>query len=187
MFSIRYRVADDFSDFNPDMPQYISPRDSIGGYIEITCGNFTTGFYWDGELMEDDCGYEDIDRWIDNLLNVLIQFLQGKSYAAFRLIETFDTWMMFKREQNNIEMWEVRGGTNFSESAFLIDPVQDLFCKTSAEGEASLAEFEQEILHKTNQFLQEMYATTKYAENLMFMTRIIEKVNKISYIKSNIS
>lgn len=106
MFQIRYRIAENLSEYRT-MDPLEWRNTAIGGYIEIQFFDKRIGVCPDGVLWEEDTGAEDLDFWFCHLLEMAGNLQTGKTHAVFRQIETIRLWVEAYRVDDLVALREV--------------------------------------------------------------------------------
>ncbi len=180
MFQIRYHIVDHLSELRDLNESEIECYGGIGGYIEISSGKETFGFYYDRPLREDDCGSEDIDYWIEELLEVVLHFRSGETYASFALIETYDECLEFRKREDRISIKSTNRGNKFRNCSFISG---NNTCPLSEDVEnytIDIEEFQHVVLATARSFLEEVASMEPLGRKLPSIQRIAHILNGVT-------
>ena len=172
MFQIRYRIVDDLSELKELSEEAIKSYFGIGGYVEILFCEEQYGFYYDGALWEDDCGNEDVDYWMEKLLQVVLCLIDGATYAAFSLIETYDTCLEFRKYGNRISINSASCEGKFSQTLFIFGKNQYSLPEDVVNHTVSFQEFQNVVLSASCRFLQDVTTIEPLTSKLMSIQEI---------------
>ncbi len=161
MFKINYRIANNSEELK-SLSQEELARCYIEGYIEIEVNDKKYGYCPKQPLAPEETGLDLLTDWFEELIDVLIKLKQNHKYIALYAIDTFATWIEFKRlhdEHVNISVIEFKApdGTDL---VITEEP------KTATPSDWSneiitFDELRNEILIKVNQYINELCAINK--------------------------
>lgn len=179
MFQIRYRIVDDLSELKAFSAEEVQSYGGIGGYVEIIFFQARFGFYYDGALWEGTCGDEDVDYWIKMLLEVALQLIDGATYAAFSLMETYDTCLEFRKYGDRISINSASREGKFAQ-ALLIHGTDRYPLPEEAENHTvPFQEFQDVVLSTSCRFLQDVSSIEPLTSNLRSVQRIKYLVKEV--------
>lgn len=187
MFQIRYHIVDnlsELSDLNEDEIKYYG---GIGGYIEISSEKESFGFYHDGPLWEDDCGSENIDYWMEELLEVVLHFKFGAAYAAFTLIETYDECLEFRKRENRISIKSAHRGNKFENCLFISEKSISSLSDNAEDYSIDMDEFQYVVWMTAQRFWKEVVSIEPQGRKLPSIQRIAHMLNKAADNSSSIT
>lgn len=173
MIQIRYSIVEELNELLSLGEEELLHYGGIGGYIEITCGKKSAGFFHEGPIYAGDCGNENVDYWIEKLLEVTLGFARGAVYAAFALMEENDRGLEFVRWGNRISMQITPAGNQFNNSLFISSKDNKRTGKIQTEdNSADMAELQAAILNTAERFIREIKLREPLAAKLPTVRRI---------------
>lgn len=183
MFSIRYRLIGDEEQLRVISAEKFEVEfggEGIPGDIELKFGAHMIGPCREGILPKEACGWEDIDRWVDDLLKVLWLFENGEVYAAFRMIEYDNRWLEFYRKQNIVVVNEARGVDKASTmNTFITKPIYSFLYYEPANCEVQYATFREVVLKCAQKFIREISSLNPQLNHTQIISSISNKTQQL--------
>lgn len=180
MIRIRYSIVEELNELRSLDEEELLHYGGIGGYIEITCGKKSAGFFHEGPIYVGDCGNENVDYWIEKLLEVTLSFACGAVYAAFALMEENDQSLEFDRQGDRISMQIALAGNRFKNSLFISSEDSKRTGKIQTEdNSADMAEFRTAVLNTAERFIREIELREPLAAKLSTVRRIEQLTKEV--------
>ncbi|MBQ5560021.1 MAG: hypothetical protein IIT46_09640 [Lachnospiraceae bacterium] len=96
MFEVEYRIV------NSEYDEYIGQN----GFLKIRCNNCSYGEIYPKEI-EEFMDKVSLFDWFYRLIKV-VEYLETKEYVALSDVESYNTWIVFKRINENVEISVVK-------------------------------------------------------------------------------
>lgn len=151
--------------------------DEVEGQIHIICNKNEIGF------VDETIPYEGeyLVEWL-RLLNTGILQLEEKGYFAMLVPDSADVWLEFKLLNKMVCISEVQTEENYK-GFIMTSPIEST--KTFWSDTIEKIELFQEILKKTEAFIQEVYSINKLIVGSKGMKRLIKIFQMSKYIANN--
>ena len=158
---------------------------NLEGNIELEVNDKQFGYYKKGPLAPGEEGWDLLMVWFEGLLDVVIKLEQKKIYVALRAMDTFATWIEFRRldfERVGISVIEFNcpNGTG----VVITEEPKNTKPSDWSNEVVSYKELRDEILTKTNQYLDELVTiNSAFMDSKTFM-RFMQKIQLIRYLSA---
>ena len=146
MFEVEYRIA------NSEYDEYIGQN----GFLKIRCNNCSYGEIYPKEIypkeIEEFMDKVSLFDWFYRLIKV-VEYLETKEYVALSDVESYNTWIVFKRINENVEISVVKAKKkdNSRDIEFELEEISDGDCGKQI---VVYKQFLNEILMKTNEYIK---------------------------------
>ena len=151
--------------------------DEVEGQIHITCNQNEIGF------VDETIPYEGeyLVTWL-NALNKGILYLENNGYFAMLIPDSADVWLEFKLQREVVCISEVQVEKKYKEFTML-SPIEStkIFWSDRIEKE----ELFQEILKKTDNFLQDVYSINQLLVDSKGMKKLINSFEMSKAVLGN--
>lgn len=157
MFKINYRIVDEIDELKSmDANFFDANYEHISGFIEILFGEQKEGcYYHENPLQKGEVGGEFIDWWLKLVVDV-INCLPEKKYVAFQEPETFNRWLEFKLEGDNVIIDIAIDKTESNVGSFITEPYNG-FCYVEPMNFAvEFTQFKKEVISTASRFIAEL-------------------------------
>ena len=161
MFDINFRIVDDLEYLsNVTSKQFDADMAPIVGFFQLNFDGNTEGYYHNNKLHEDEVGLELLNIWFSSLAEAIIILEKESKYVAFQEIDTYNSWLEFIREENDIlKVSRVRDLEEFKEGshAYIVTVKKDSFTYPEWKNvKISFNEFKNKVKTKGNEYLKEI-------------------------------
>lgn len=158
MFKINYQIT-----YKPNELQNLSQEELdrcfIEGNIEIEVNDKKYGYCKREPLAPEETGWDLLTEWFEGLVDVLIKLKQEHKYIALSDIESYNTWIEFKKiNTREISISVIESTTKVGTSQVITEPPPNGKPSDWANEIITYDELRNEILLKLNQYLSELNA-----------------------------
>jgi len=184
MFKINYQIIENEEDLqllsSDELDAY-----NLEGNIELEVNDKRYGYYKKEPLLPGQEGFDLLMVWFDELLDILIKLEQQKNYVAFFVMDRYATWVEFRRlniERVSISIIEYHApcGTDL----VITEEPKNTNPSFWSNEVVSYKELRDEILTKTNQYLDELVTINNaFMDSKTFM-RFMQKIQLIRYLSA---
>ena len=177
MLKINYRIVDDFNVLKSISSNIFNSEYShITGFIEILFGSHNEDcYYHENPLQEGETGGELLDWWLNLAIDV-INCLPEKKYVAFQEPETFNRWLEFKLEGDNVIIDIAIDKTENNDKSFITEPYNEFRYVEPTNFSVKFSQFKNEVISTANRFITELESINP---ELLKTKMVAELLNKL--------
>jgi hypothetical protein len=157
MFKINYRITDSQEKLKNFSHQEIESGEPIEGYFELEINDKKYGYCNKGILQPGEEGMDLLTTWFESLLELLIEFKNGNNYVAINDTESYNTWLEFKRLDNeHVCISSIRAKKWDGLGQITKTPLEGIESYEWANEIVTFNEMSQEIKNKVNEYITQV-------------------------------
>lgn len=177
MFKINYRITDSTEDLL-SLSQQELDECYIEGYIEIVVNDKKYGYYKKEPITVGEGGLDLLTTWFEGLVDVLIKLKQKHQYIALYAMDTYETWLEFKRlDINSLNVSIINFRSNDGTGQIITEAPFDARPSDWANEIISYNELRNEVLLKVNQYINELVVINKLFASSKRLMRLKDLIN----------
>jgi hypothetical protein len=161
MFKINYQITDNSEELK-SLSQKELDRCYIEGNIEITVNDKKYGYYKKEPLAPGEEGFDLLTDWFEELIEVLIKLKQNHKYVALYAIDTYATWVEFRRlDDKSLSVGIIKFKAPYGTALVITEAPNTATISDWANEIITYDELQNEILLKVNQYINELGSINK--------------------------
>lgn len=180
MFQIKYRIIEDMKILKQWDGSTFDKEGDLEGFFQLQFNDKNYGYYHDRELRDGETGFDLITHWFEMLIKVYLA-LETSKYVALSDIESFNTWLEFKRISSQIlEVSIIECDKNDIAEAIVTNHFDDYTYSDWKNIQITLEDFQEEILHKSNLYIDDIRSiNSKLLESkrILNLKSLIDRIN----------
>lgn len=179
MFEIDFRVVDDFDMLSSiSMLEFDEEWTDIEGFFSLNFDGNVYGYFHDNELQEYETGPELLTLWFSLLLETIEQLHQN-GYIALKVIETNETWLEFRIEDQFLVVSLARQKVNLSNEYLITEDRLYFTYPNWKDVRITYEDFENEVRNKTLQYIAKLRDINKNLVETRVIRRLFSQLNSI--------
>jgi len=154
MFEILYRITDKTKDVY-NLAENPNDSGDIEGFFAINVNGEHYGHYHDNPLGDDESGWYLITGWFINLL-LAYKRLCESDYVAVNDIESFNSWIEFKKENGLISVSLIKAKKPAGTAELQLTPFNEFSYGEWYQESVNLDEIHIELFNKATLYIEEI-------------------------------
>jgi len=180
MFEILFRITDKTEYLKALNEKSFDNGGDIEGFFAINANGNYYGHYHNNLLGEDESGWYLISEWLIDLA-VAYQELCKSGYVAINDIESFNTWIEFKKEEENLILVSIiKANKEVGTTEIRLCPFPDFDYGEWKLIPIKKSEYYDELVNKISVYINEI---SEINSNLLGNKNIIKLITLLSKIK----
>ncbi len=180
MFQIKYRIIEDMKALKQWDASTFDKESDLEGFFQLQFDDKHYGYFHDRELRDGEVGFDLITHWFEMLIKVYLA-LETSKYVALSDIESFNTWLEFKRTNNQtLEVSIIECDKSNIVEAIVTRCFEEYTYSDWKNMSILLEDFKEEILNKSNLYIDEIRnINSKLLESkrILNLQSLIDKIN----------
>jgi hypothetical protein len=161
MFRINYQITNKTEELKSLSKEELD-RCYIEGNIEITVNDKKYGYYKKEPLEPEEEGFDLLTDWFDELVNALLKLKQKHEYVALYVIDTYATWIEFKRlNDKHVSIGIIKYKAPYGTDLVITTEPHTATPSNWVNEVITYDELQSEILLKMNQYINELTTINK--------------------------
>lgn len=181
MFQILYRLTDDIKYLKTLDEEAFDVEGDFEGFFALNFDGNYYGYYHDNPLKENEKGDELITNWFISLLEAYVE-LQLTNYVAVSDIDSFNTWLEFKKQGEMVSVSIVEAEKEDGSTEIRTKPFENYAYGRWNNIGLELEDFRTELINKASQYFEEIVSINL---RLLKSRRIIKLNDLILKVKQN--
>lgn len=174
MFKIDYRIVENIEELRElNQHEFDKNYTDIVGFFSVNYGGHVEGYYHDKPLRDGETGHEMLTLWFELFLMV-VDALSDSEYAAFREIDSLDTWHVFEKDADVIKVSIAKD--YLKNTDYFITEQQERFSYIIKDIKIPYTEFVRETLSKSKMYLAEILKINNELGKTRIFSRLETKI-----------
>lgn len=176
MVKILYRLTEDIEYLKSLDAKLFDNESDLEGFFALNFDGNLYGYYHNNPLKENERGTELITNWFVSLLQAFLVFQKTK-YVAVNDIESFNTWIEFKMEEDQILVSIVEAEKEDGSMEFRTVPFERFNYGRWKNIRLDVKEYHNQLVLSTSRYLTEI----SNINVLLLQSKRIKKLNSLIF------